>query len=116
MTEYQEYRDYEEQFIVKYERNIDKRFSLCIMKGWRPIVEEFMDTLAGTDYQAIQIKEKFGGLRMYLHSPSKATLNRDAYDKAVEKASRTCCICGEPGVLRNTNWMAVLCEEHYEAT
>lgn len=111
-NEINDYSEYEDAFVSKYKANLAPRFlGLGIPRGWRKLVEEFMDSVAGTEFRAIQIKEKFGGLRIYGSGPVTAE-----YDKAAVKASHTCAICGEEGKLRSTNWMAVLCDKHYDET
>lgn len=109
-NEINDYSEYEDKFVAKYKANLAPRFlGLGIPRGWRKLVEEFMDSVAGTEFQAIQIKEKFGGLRIY-----GSGLVTAEYDKAAVKASYTCATCGEEGKLRSTNWLAVLCDKHYE--
>lgn len=116
-NEINDYSEYEDAFVSKYRANLAPRFlGLGIPRGWRSIVEDFMDTLIGTDYKVIQIKEKFGGLRIYINSPTKAEYVTDAYAKAVELASQTCAICGKPGKLYAKGWMNVYCEEHTPET
>lgn len=111
-NEINDYSEYEDAFVAKYKANLAPRFiGLGIPRGWRPLVEGFMDSVAGTDFKAVQIKEKFGGLRIYGSGPVTAE-----YDKAAVKASHTCAICGEEGKLRSTNWLAVLCDKHYDET
>lgn len=111
-NEINDYMEYEDTFVAKYKDNLAPQFlGLGIPRGWRPLVEGFMDSVAGTDFKAVQIKEKFGGLRIYGNGPVTAQ-----YSKAIEKASHTCAICGEEGELRNTSWMTVLCDKHYEET
>lgn len=57
---------------------------------------------------AVQVKEKFGGLRFYMSGTT------DAMDaliaKAYEEAKRTCEQCGAPGNLRDNGWMMTLCD------
>ena len=54
-----------------------------------------------------QIKEKFGGLRVYIHGGSKY---RDLIDLAEERAGKTCEHCGAPGTLRQEGWHHVSCD------
>ena len=60
---------------------------------------------------ATQIKQKFGGLRIYTNQYS------DEIDtiitEAEKQASVTCEICGEPGTLRQKNlWLSTKCDKH----
>lgn len=60
---------------------------------------------------AVQVKEKFGGLRFYVNfsTPRIEELIREAE----EKADRTCETCGNPGKRKNTNtnWVLTICPE-----
>lgn len=72
-------------------------------KGWHPLIEECHIELKAVDpdYQILQIKEKFGGLRFYFE-----TLNADKYPKMHEivrkyeaKSLTVCEITGNGGTL-----------------
>ncbi len=78
-------------------------------KGWRGIVER---VLAAIDGQAelIQIKEKFGGLRVYVRKGSGAV--DEAIEQAEMDALYTCDVCGEDGRLGFEGFIAVRCAEH----
>jgi hypothetical protein len=61
--------------------------------------------------KVVQIKEKFGGLRIYYDGRS------DYIDGLISMAEcysyKTCEACGKPGAKTNHGgWMATLCEEH----
>jgi hypothetical protein len=80
--------------------------------GWRPIVQAAVDAIAKKNGHILQIKEKFGGLRIYVHAG-----DFDAIDDIVRTAERQCAItcetCGKPGSLRNLNgWLKTACNEH----
>ena len=62
--------------------------------------------------KAVQIKEKFGGLRFYVSGG-------DEFDRGViftaETMSRKICeTCGQKGKTRDDGWMITLCDEHAE--
>jgi hypothetical protein len=59
-----------------------------------------------------QIKEKFGGLRIYLDHGDAVC--RDIISRAEMKASRTCDMCGRPGRVgqHRRGWVNVRCESH----
>jgi len=60
----------------------------------------------------VQIKEKFGGLRVYADGGTEV---HQAYiNFAAAMAARTCEICGNPGELRDGGWMKTLCDEHHK--
>lgn len=59
---------------------------------------------------AVQIKEKFGGLRFYTNGGDSAV---DAMISVAEALSyRTCETCGSPGKSRNSGWIRTLCDKH----
>ena len=62
--------------------------------------------------RASQVKEKFGGLRVYLTSSTDEM--EQAIRQAEEESFKTCEICGEPGALRRGGWLATLCDAHSE--
>jgi len=75
-------------------------------EGWYGLVTDCDAELAAMDanYQLLQVKEKFGGLRYYfIPSQGVADEQRDAMYEVVARyekiASQTCEATGEPGVL-----------------
>jgi hypothetical protein len=65
------------------------------------------------DYPKIdQIKEKFGGLRLYL-SYHEERIN-SIVKRAEEKSFTICEVTGKPGKLRQTGWWKTLCDEEAE--
>jgi hypothetical protein len=85
-----------------------------IRDGWMPFVEEAMVAMkeAGWKGELFQVKEKFGGLRIYVsdHTPEVDQLIAEAERKSFE----TCEVCGNPGDLRGGGWLKTLCGEHAE--
>lgn len=81
-------------------------------EGWYPLLQELMTKLValGWDRQATQIKEKFGGLRIYANG-----LTEEMDDLVCEYAymSREVCEdCGEPGHwTRQRYWIRTLCDK-----
>lgn len=58
----------------------------------------------------IQIKEKFGVLRVYLDHADERIV---ALTDTAETLSKTTCEeCGAPGQLRSGGWLKTLCDEH----
>jgi hypothetical protein len=89
---------------------------LEVSEGWRGILEELLPKLEEgrlllpkdrQNCHIVQLKEKFGGLRVYLSD------GNDPMDLAIleaeKKAIKTCEFCGEPGTLRNRGWWKVRC-------
>ena len=107
--------------------------------GWRPLLHELHAQLteAGINYEALQVKEKFALLRVYISVSGESHVTFDltipgagtitgqpeqgssTYDRAMElvyaaeEKSRVICEdCGEPGVLRTDRfWLRTLCDE-----
>lgn len=93
----------------------DDELTWSIGEGWKPLVRDLLAKLLELDptIQILQVKEKFGGLRVYYVS------NRDTYDAADELvaeaealAARTCENCGKPGHTRTDRaYVITLCDE-----
>ncbi len=80
--------------------------------GWFKILEELCEGLSKIKgVKFTQIKEKFGGLRVYLN----------AYNEEAEKligiadfkSYHTCELCGEPGGPTQAGWIRTLCPDCY---
>lgn len=69
---------------------------------------------APSDFKILQIKEKFGGLRFYMHGSNPYI--EGLVDMAEELAARTCEVTGKPGRLyrKPSGWLATLCPEEAE--
>lgn len=87
--------------------------------GWMPIVENMVQDVVAhcvnsglTKMEFLQIKEKFGELRVY-HTGGDHYV--DSRVREAELAcSSVCETCGEPGELRSDlNWWATLCDVHH---
>ncbi len=59
------------------------------------------------DVQAVQVKEKFGGLRFYYDGGDNVV--RGLVDMTESMSYYTCEDCGNPGVLRKGGWLRTLC-------
>jgi hypothetical protein len=86
-------------------------------EGWHPLIRQLDDALRAIDpqYEAQQVKEKFGTLRFYA---SAINLDSDTQfhqliTDAENESARTCETCGQPGALRNERrWLKTLCDIH----
>lgn len=120
--EINDYEEYDKMFRERWNHMFAERNAgFSVPRGWRQIVWDMMVELECLELmpKLIQIKEKFGGLRVYAEAQAyKEDVARFAriYDKAVYKASKTCAVCSEPGELRVNDYMAVLCEKHHKET
>lgn len=78
-------------------------------KGWASLIHEVFDYMENnkTHSKIIQVKEKWGGLRIYTDVIDN---NLDKKIIEIEKKSFTICeVSGEPGKLRNCNgWYRTL--------
>jgi hypothetical protein len=69
-----------------------------------------MDEEASKVPVAVQVKEKFGGLRFYVHAATDKHYN---YINFAESMSyRTCEQCGAPGKTYTDGWHTTLCDVH----
>ena len=87
----------------------------CVGKGWEKLVRRVYNAKTGMGITVgiIQVKEKWGGLRIYT----------DYYDSELEKtiqevgqeSYKICENCGAPaGLVKKGTWYQTLCEEHRE--
>jgi hypothetical protein len=83
--------------------------------GWLAILSALHEKLMeqAPAYEVAQVKEKFGGLRVYLHYDVDS-LNGSRIDELVNAAETmadaTCERCGGPGTLRQGGWLLTLCD------
>ena len=108
----------------------------CIGQGWYQIVESLCANIQShidwkngsrerllkdnpydheipdevTQVVAVQIKEKFGGLRFYYKGGDDEISGM--VRMAESWAQNTCEKCGKPGTLRHGGWIQTLCDEH----
>ena len=59
---------------------------------------------------AVQVKEKFGGLRFYYDGGDKFV--RGVVTMADALSNKTCEVCGAPGSKTSGGWIKTLCETH----
>ena len=80
---------------------------------WHPLIKDALtriEALGNANLTVLQVKEKFGGLRIYL---SLSSTEADAIITAAEaEASETCEECGskEDVKLRGGGWLRTLCD------
>jgi len=83
--------------------------------GWFKIIDQLsaditlLDEKNGTTTIAVQVKEKYGGLRFYVQSGSDAIY--DLIEEAEALSLKTCEQCGEPGELRGVGWVSTMCDK-----
>jgi len=96
--------------------------------GWFDIVENICNEImklhekTGIQFIADQVKEKYGGLRFYIHDDGRLLpltndertqhhLFMDSFITSMEELSETTCeICGAPGINTNSGWSKTRCD------
>ncbi len=86
--------------------------------GWYKIIYELSEKITSIiakdpkldpkEYSASQVKEKFGGLRFYMSATNEDI--SQAISTAAQESFKTCERCGEPGELRQGDWLRTLCD------
>lgn len=93
----------------------DAALNIHCPNGWYSHVWECLSAIYGLapDTKISCVKEKFGGLRIYVDSPSSSEID-DLIEQATYLCDETCQQCSEPGqLLRRGHVMATLCEACY---
>lgn len=96
----------------------NKKLPIECGKGWLALITECHERLYAIDkeYDILQIKEKFGGLRYYFHSNHRdKNIMQAIVDEYERRSLETCEICGQPGSAgkMNTGWRKTLCQNHW---
>lgn len=113
-------RDFPELYA---DRHADMRstamcWGFCCGDGWEPLIRKLSEKLTKlcADFppenrpKAMQVKEKFGGLRFYISHGNDAIF--DAIAEAEAESRKTCENCGAPGKMRrNKYWVYTNCDE-----
>lgn len=110
------WKDYQQDLRSDFEANV-ACFDYDLPVGWvksfiSQMKNELFELLGpyAEDFQVLQIKEKWGELRMYWHFPDQDYYTNEDYDyleelepkirglidKYVEISKKTCVVCGEP--------------------
>jgi hypothetical protein len=74
-----------------------------------PLVAE-AGKVTGEQFEVLQVKQKFGGLRFYVNHRTDAIRKR--IEAAQLESLRTCEVCGQPGNRREDDWIRTACDEH----
>jgi len=85
-------------------------FGWEIGKGWVPLVQELIEDLKKLEWDGtiLQIKEKFGGLRVYIGCGTDQIWDR--ISKAEQDSYSICEECGATGKRRGSGWIRTLCD------
>jgi len=89
---------------------------ICCGAGWFNIINDLSEKISKADpeVQAVQVKEKFGGLRFYIGGVKKETGDKiyDLINKAEDEAWKTCEKCGsKEDVDQTSGWIFTLCKK-----
>ena len=105
-----------DKFVILLEKsNVNYNYGWgSVGDGWLPLLEQlFIDLIdLGWNRKVAQIKEKFGGARIYIHEGSDEIHKR--IDKAEADSYKICEDCGNPGTVGSKNggyWIRTLCTE-----
>lgn len=88
-------------------------WGLEVGDGWHDLIrrlcEDVMTMNPPETFKALQVKEKFGGLRFYVAGGSQEISNR--IDAAERESYKTCETCGSTESVTSTgSWITTLCE------
>lgn len=101
-------QDIEKEFCDLMSRHITEFWH---PEGWSDLVRGLLLTIAEVDpdCRITQLKEKFGGLRVYTEGTNDAA--GEAIEAAEKLSFRICEQCGEFGVTRSRGgWLRTFCE------
>jgi len=90
----------------------DCRCGFYVGKGWLPLLDETFEKMlkACPEVKLAQVKEKFGGLRVYVDN-SNEECNK-IINEAEEKSFTTCEECGAGNAKRRKGgWVQTLCND-----
>jgi|SRR3972149_3441264 len=114
MTDYNESANYVEQFqawVDTIDGQYNARRQGYVGPGWLPILKDCFAKLRSCGWlgNILQIKEKFGVLRLYISQTSQEI---SEIVSSYERVSATVCEkCGAPATTKATNmWLSTLCE------
>lgn len=88
--------------------------------GWFHIMNAAFKIAEHPGAVLLQVKEKFGGLRLYWMGPGppdfpaltdgESDKIRTAIDTAEDRSYRVCEVCGDPGKVRTGGWVYTMCD------
>lgn len=84
-------------------------FGFEVGDGWFGLLKRLSEKLEPMGVVAMQVKEKYGGLRFYLKGGSNEAY--DVIDEAELESYKICEVCSAPGAIRDGGWVRVRCDE-----
>jgi hypothetical protein len=102
---------------VAFPTFISERFYFECADGWFDLIADIAQYVSSrTPYcSAVQIKEKFGGLRLYYEGPNSEFIS-GVIRMAEAIAYKTCEVCGNQGTVRKGRWIRTLCDQCHQAS
>lgn len=79
--------------------------------GWESLAEPIVAAAEAAGVGVDQIKEKFGGLRIYLDNGTDELYK--LCDDAERESLKTCQECGQRGTTTTSGWRLTLCDTHH---
>lgn len=89
-------------------------YGIACGDGWYDLIDVMCSRLLEYDIQFNQIKEKFGGLRVYTIGNSLQA--QGVVDMTEAMSFKICEKCGDSGRARNSGWIATMCDQCYNKT
>lgn len=94
----------------------DYQISFGAGAGWYQLIRQLLEDLdahrqqTGGEIKICQIKEKFGGLRVYINEGDETAFQMIL--KAEDASYKICDMCGQPGRQRGPGWIRTRCDRH----
>lgn len=111
-----------EELVFLYPQIYDSNFYFECGVGWLPIISSLSFAIQqhinnknaigeeNFSVKAVQVKEKFGGLRFYVNGSDDYV---NGMIRMAESISyKMCEVCSSPGTSRSGPWIRVLCDAH----
>ena len=109
------YNNFPPEWFEKMSPNYGHHWGFEVEDGWYNIIYELFECLAPyvkhlkePNFQILQVKQKFGGLRIYTTHETDIIV-RGLVNWSEQRANSICEICGEIG---KPNGKSVRCEKH----
>ena len=113
--------DKTKEITKKYPKIFKENFWFEHGDGWYKIIDNlcykiqsYLEDFDNVEQvEALQVKEKFGGLRFYISGGDEYT--SELIDEAEDKSVATCESCGESGTIKKMGcWLMCRCQPCYE--
>ena len=99
-----------QHFKEKYPQNLDEAFIIDFDCGWgwEALLDKVFKEIQDTDIKIIQVKEKFGGLRIYTNTDKFLSV----INSVEIESFKVCEICGNrKTVTTEGSWLKTLCKK-----